>query len=105
MTSSDTRKEECFTSQKTALGNKCIFWFFVIFFFKPRARKPVGDSSSKDNALLHHPMQQSVWVYGFVGFGGFFSEPETKIVERSLFMLFLLEKQNAWREHAVLVQF
>jgi len=44
------------------------------FFFKPWARKPAGDSSSKENALLHHRMQQTAWVVCglFLGFFFFF---------------------------------
>lgn len=57
------------------------------FFFNPWARNPARDSSSKENALLHHPMHQSVWVF-CVLLISFFSEPETNIVESSLFMLF-----------------
>lgn len=64
------------------------------FLLKPWVRKPAGDSSSKGNVLLHHPVQQSVWVVCVlcVGFlclcGFFFSEPETKIVETTILMLF-----------------
>lgn len=77
-----------------------------ILIFKPGPRKPPGDSFPKENTLLPCPMQQCVWVvFVFVVCLFFFSEPETKMVGRYVFMLFLLEKQDAWREHALLIQF